>query len=172
MPRLRLLILAAGLLSLPLTPAGASAQTEEAIIGGVAGAAGGLWWTLSITSARARGGDVLFTPADVRKTAITLVSLGTVAGVATGIWAEDRLGDALLGGAIGWATGLGLGYVVGDALWDDEAGGWAGAVIGSGAGLAIGAAVAGLLAESDEDLPGSHQQRAAFTFQHSFRIGR
>ena len=172
MRRLALLALVAGsLLVTSLTPRALSAQAGEAIAGGLAGVAAGTWWTLSITSARARNGDVLFTPSDVTRTAIVLGTIGAVAGTATGIWAEDDLAETMLGGAIGWAAGFGLGYVVGDALWDDPAGGWAGAVIGAGAGLAIGAVVGGLTAGGDDPLT-ADEPTAGITLGYSFRIGR
>ncbi len=118
-----------------------AAQNWSVVGGALAGAAAGGWVGLGYLTVRARRGEYVdITGYTARQVAIpVLTGLGT--GIAISVFAEDRLGDAVLWGTVGWAAGLGLGAWIGGRIWDDPPGPWAGAAIGGAAGLLVGGIV-------------------------------
>jgi hypothetical protein len=140
--------LALSLVALCGSPKPATAQNLEALAAGAAGLGAGVWWTMSIASARARSGTVLYEIDDIFSYALPVGAVSFGAGLALGLSEEERVGETLLGGAVGWGVGFAVGWVVGDAIWEDPAGPWAGSVIGAGVGLLAGSLTGFLLAET------------------------
>jgi len=140
-------------------------------VGVVAGTVAGTWWALSLQALKSRRGEVLLRRSDVAHAFLPMIALGLASGSATGIWAEDRIFDAIGWGSVGWAGGFGAGYLIGDAVWEDDSGPWAGAVIGSGFGLALGAVLGAVTTDSEGPAP-PRERQALLTFTHSIRLGR
>jgi hypothetical protein len=134
-------------------------QNLAALGGSAAGLGAGVWWTLSVTSARARAEHVLYGPQDALSYAIPIVATSFATGLTIGLVEEERLSETVLGGAVGWGVGFAVGWIVGDALWEDPAGSWAGGVIGAGVGLLAGAVTGFLVAEPDGGLPAAESRR-------------
>jgi hypothetical protein len=168
--RLGIAVLAV-LAAAPVTPAPAGAQAGPALVGAGVGFLGGGVATLSLVVGRARWeSEYIGGAADLVGLNGAPVVIGTATGVAIGLWDEDRLRQAVIGGGGGMVLGIGTGWVAGTILGDRRADKWAGAVIGAGIGLAAGALVGALLPPDGE--PGDGEGAvAALRRPEGIRVG-
>ena len=84
------LTLALSLAALCGTPKPATAQNLEALAAGAAGLGAGVWWTMSIASARARSGTVLYEIDDIFSYALPVGAVSFGAGLTLGLSEEER----------------------------------------------------------------------------------
>ena len=122
----------------------AATQGLPTVAGAVAGAGTGVWLSVAYITAQAPMGDYLDSDEEAVAMAAAPLFTGLAAGLALGVFAEDRMGETLLWGTVGWASGIGVGALIGDRVWDDAQRRWAGGVIGGAVGLIVGG-VAGLI---------------------------
>ena len=142
----RVLILVAAALATGSLGAPRPAATQDlaAVGGALAGAGAGAWLGVAYITVQARRGNYLDSSEEAFGMAAFPLFTGLAAGLAMGVFAEDRMDEVLLWGTVGWASGIGVGALIGDRVWDDPQRRWAGGVIGGAVGLIVGG-VAGLV---------------------------
>jgi len=152
MKRLVLLLVLIAATSTPLRAQDAGGRVLPAVIGGVAGVAGGGYVALSLVVAQARAGTYIHDFKDMFGWRSAPVIAGGLLGTGLGIYSPDRLRRAIIWGyggvVVGGAVGLGVGLLV----WPPPEGKWAGAAIGAGAGLVIAYIAGALTAPASGDL--------------------
>ena len=130
-------------------PRPAATQILAPIGGALAGAGAGAWISVAYITVQVRKGNYLDSGEEAIGIAAIPLFTGLAAGLALGVFAEDRMNQALLWGGVGWASGIGVGALIGDQVWDDPQGKWAGGVIGGAVGLIVGG-VAGLVSSQGD----------------------
>ena len=143
---LSLAVLGTGSLGAP-QPIGA--QDLSALGGAFAGASAGVWLSVAYITGQARRGNYLDSDEEAVGMAAVPLFAGLTAGLALGVFAEERMGGTLAWGAVGWASGVGIGALVGDRVWDDPQRRWAGGVIGGAVGLVVGGVAGLILSDGD-----------------------
>jgi hypothetical protein len=142
-PRSSCLLIAVLLLLAPrLTPRLAAQEPQSrivpALLGGVAGIAGGGYIALATVVLESRFGRYIHDEKDFFGWHSVPVLAGATIGTAVGLWDPDRLYRTVLFGAAGFGAGIGLGVAAGDLFGETPEARWAGGAIGAGIGLIIG----------------------------------
>jgi len=126
------------------------AAAQDAVLGGLLGAGGGVVTGTTVTlglivfNARTER-DFIESPADlIGLNGIPIVA-GLAGGLVLGAAEPDELDEYGIWTGGGMAVGAGLGALIGEAVTrDDPSGKWAGGVIGAAAGALLGVLVASL----------------------------